>query len=139
MSGWRICLSGMCFESHKHTYSLSLFTCCWACSCFCMDHPVTIVCKQCRQGKRDEADSENSLRRRYIYIYMHIYILEFRRGTLNLYCVSFCHWLHQQSIKETKNTECQLGVSFSLHVGFLLICCYFQLTFSSLLYVFFFF
>lgn len=38
---------------------------------FCMDHPVTIVCKQCGEGRRYEADSEERLRK-YIYLYMYI-------------------------------------------------------------------
>lgn len=101
--GRRTCLSGLCFSSHKHTYSLSLFTCCWACSCFCMDHPVTIVCKQCGG---DEADSRRAYGNIYVYIYLKEYFLLLcwgLGGTLALYCVSFCHWLHQQSTEETEN------------------------------------
>lgn len=34
----------------------SLFTRCWACSCFCMDHPVTIVFKQRVQRRGGELE-----------------------------------------------------------------------------------
>lgn len=74
-SGRRICLSGLFFFffflfsrlAQAHTYSQSLVTRCWACSFPCMDHPVTIVCKQCGEGRRDEADSEE---KRYMLIYL---------------------------------------------------------------------
>lgn len=52
-------------------------------------------------------------------------------------CVSFFHLLHQQSTKETENTECQLGVSLCMFFSFL-VCCYFHLLSPPLFICFFF-
>lgn len=66
-----------CVPTHTSTCTVS--HCCWARSCYCMDHPVAIVCKQCGEGRRDDADSEKRLRKKvhiyiYVFIYMYVYI-----------------------------------------------------------------
>lgn len=51
-------------------------------------------------------------------------------------CVSFFHLLHQQSTKETENTECQLGVKFLSACVFFSCLLLFPFTFSPALYMF---
>ena len=66
------------FSTHTSTHVQSV-TChpvshCRACSFPCMDHPVTIVCKQCGEGRRDK---QTVRRRRYMRIYLNIYLKEY--------------------------------------------------------------
>ena len=107
--------------AQAHTYSQSLVTHCWACSFPCMDHPVTIVCKQCGEGRRDEADNEE---KRYMLIYLNIYLKEYffylmllcwGLGGNTRHVSHFAIGFHQQStFEETQSKEMPPGRSFSL-------------------------
>lgn len=113
------------FDSHKHTYLVSVFTCCWARSCFCMDHPVTIVCKQCGEEKGRDSQCER------LYIKECFLKLLFNVITLLvLYHFAICFSNNPPRRLKTQNAS-WVFVSLCMCFFFCFVCCYFRLTFST--------
>lgn len=127
------------FRTHTSTRTVSHSSpAAGVCSCFCMDHPVTIICKQCGEGRRDEESIEIHIHTVHILsicVYIYIYGKEF-------FFFLYCYYVGVQGAKlnlclilplasptiHIGDSKCQLGVRFSLHV-----CCYLRLTLSPLL------
>lgn len=65
------------FRTHTSTRTVSHSSpAAGVCSCFCMDHPVTIICKQCGEGRRDEESNTHTYSTYTVYMCIYLYIWE---------------------------------------------------------------